>query len=242
MYSKSVCIIIIIFQYHHISAQFNPHFWSNRTGIVHLFEWKFQDIATECTTFLAPNGYGGVQISPISENAIVPNRPWWERYQPISYKIQTRSGSEADFKAMIKQCNSVGIRIYVDIVINHMAAGNDIVNGTGGSTANVSSESYPAVPYNVTDFHKPCAIVNYMDAVQVRNCQLVGLPDLNQSVSHVREKIVQFLDKLVDFGVAGFRVDASKHMWPNDLDVSICVPDNIFYKIYNFFSGYLQKC
>lgn len=225
MFLKFLCIlIIIIFQRNSIIAQYNPHFWPNHTGIVHLFEWKFQDIATECVQFLAPNGYGGVQISPISENAIVIGRPWWERYQPISYKIQTRSGSENDFKFMVEQCNSVGIRIYVDIVINHMAAGNGIVNGTGGSKADVSSESYPAVPYNVSDFHKTCAIISYMDSEQVRNCQLVGLPDLNQSIPHVREKIVELLDKLVDYGVAGFRVDASKHMWPKDLDVRIFIP------------------
>lgn len=35
----------------------------------------------------------------------------------------------------------------------------------------------------------------------------------------MRDKIVEFLNKLVDLGVAGFRIDAAKHMWPYDLDV-----------------------
>lgn len=34
----------------------------------------------------------------------------------------------------------------------------------------------------------------------------------------MREKIVEFLNKLIDLGVAGFRVDAAKHMWPADLE------------------------
>lgn len=53
----------------------------------------------------------------------------------------------------------------------------------------------------------------------MRNCELVGLPDLNQTLPYVRERILGLLNVLVDLGVAGFRVDAAKHMWPNDLEV-----------------------
>lgn len=61
------------------SAQFDPHWLEKRNTIVHLFEWKFRDIADECERFLAPKGYAGVQISPVSENIVIKNRPWWER-------------------------------------------------------------------------------------------------------------------------------------------------------------------
>jgi alpha-amylase len=53
------------------SAQWDPHWLPNRSGMVHLFEWKWSDIARECENFLAPNGYGGVQISPPTENTAV---------------------------------------------------------------------------------------------------------------------------------------------------------------------------
>ena len=33
-----------------------------RTVIVHLFNWKWNDIATECETFLGPNKFCGVQV------------------------------------------------------------------------------------------------------------------------------------------------------------------------------------
>jgi len=29
---------------------------------VHLFEWKWDDIAAECENFLGPNGFAGVQV------------------------------------------------------------------------------------------------------------------------------------------------------------------------------------
>lgn len=43
-------------------AQHHPHFWPGRTGIVHLFEWKWKDVAAECENFLAPKGFGAVQV------------------------------------------------------------------------------------------------------------------------------------------------------------------------------------
>jgi len=44
------------------AAQHNPHAKHGRTAIVHLFEWRWADIAAECERFLAPNGYAGVQV------------------------------------------------------------------------------------------------------------------------------------------------------------------------------------
>lgn len=190
------------------SGQFNPHFWTGRSGIVHLFEWKWVDIAKECENFLAPNGFAGVQISPPNENVIVPNRPWWERYQPVSYNLVTRSGNEAAFSDMTRRCNAVGVRIYVDAVINHMSGMSG--TGTGGSSADNGNKQWPGVPFGPNDFNPRCDINNYNDVYQVRNCWLVGLADLNQGSSWVRDKIVDFMNHLISLGVAGFRVDAMK--------------------------------
>lgn len=202
-------------------GQFDPHFIGNRQGIVHLFEWKWLDIAQECEEFLGPKGYGGVQTSPVNENAIVAGRPWFERYQPMSFKLQTRSGSEEEFAQMVQRCRKAGVRIYVDVVVNHMApaAQTTPVIGTGGSEADPSTFDFPAVPFKREDFHSPCAIQNYQNATEVRTCELSALPDLNQTKEHVREEIIAFMDHLVDLGVAGFRMDACKHMLPSDLRI-----------------------
>lgn len=45
-----------------INSEHNPNQWDNRNTIVHLFEWKWDDIAAECENFLAPKGYAGVQV------------------------------------------------------------------------------------------------------------------------------------------------------------------------------------
>lgn len=55
---------------------------------------------------------------------------------------------------------------------------------------------------------------NYADANNVRNCFLVGLTDLYGADSYVRAKVTEYLNHLVSLGVAGIRIDAAKHMWP----------------------------
>ncbi|KAG8228002.1 hypothetical protein J437_LFUL007975 [Ladona fulva] len=55
-------------------------------------------------------------VSPVHECLVVndPYRPWWERYQVISYKIVSRSGNEDEFADMVRRCNAVGVR-YVSL-------------------------------------------------------------------------------------------------------------------------------
>lgn len=110
---------------------------------------------------------------------------------------------------MVRRCNNVGVRIYVDVVFNHMSGDHKVASGTGGSTANTYNREYPAVPYTRADFNPTCAINNYQDPANVRNCELAGLHDLNQTLEHVRERIVNFLNDAIDAGVAGFRLAAS---------------------------------
>ncbi|KAK9871280.1 hypothetical protein WA026_011550 [Henosepilachna vigintioctopunctata] len=210
-------IVLVCLGAFSVTAQKDPHFVGDRSTIVHLFEWKWLDIAKECEEFLAPHGYGGVQISPPQECLVVANqgRPWWERYQPTSYQIISRSGNEQEFQEMTRRCNNAGVRIYVDIIMNHMTGMSG--NGIAGSSADAGSKSYPSVPYGYNDFHQSCSLNNYNDPNEVRNCELSGLKDLNQGSEYVRGKLVEYLNHLIDLGVAGFRVDAAKHMWPADL-------------------------
>ena len=43
------------------------------------------------------------------------------------------------------------------------------------------------------------------------------MPDLATGSEYVRNKIAEFMNNLIDMGVAGFRIDAAKHMWPGDM-------------------------
>ncbi|MBQ4849935.1 alpha-amylase family protein [Pseudoalteromonas sp. MMG012] len=182
------------------------------TTFVHLFEWSWPDIAQECETFLGPKGFAAVQVSPPNEHII--GEQWWTRYQPVSYQLQSRGGSEQQFKDMVQRCKQAGVDIYVDTVINHMAAGSG--QGVAGST--FSYKNFPT--YSPQDFHTTCAIngEDYANnAWRVQNCELVSLTDLDTDSSYVQSQLSGYLNSLVEAGVAGFRLDASKHMPAQDI-------------------------
>lgn len=173
---------------------------SANTVFVHLFEWQWNDIASECENHLAPKGYAAVQVSPPQKS--ITGAPWWTRYQPVSYAIEGRSGTRAQFASMVARCKAVGVDIYVDAVINHMAAWN---------------RNFPEVPYGPQDFNNCTTPINYSDAWSIQNCDLSGLNDLRTDSNYVRGKIADYMNDLIGLGVAGFRIDAAKHMPSGDI-------------------------
>jgi alpha-amylase len=198
-------------------ARLGPH--GPGAVFVHLFEWKWTDIATECETYLGPMGFAAVQVSPPSEHALIAGRPWWQRYQTVSYSLaKSRSGDADEFRAMVARCAAVGVGIYVDAVLNHTTGQP---SGTGSNGTAFTKYSYPGL-YTTADFHLPaCAIADsdYVNAPdRVRTCELSGLADLATETDHVRDQTSSYLAALVTMGVHGFRLDAAKHMYPQDLD------------------------
>jgi alpha-amylase len=183
---------------------------------VHLFEWKWTDIASECENVLGPAGFKAVQVSPPQEHSITPSFDWSERYQPVSYSVAlSRSGTGAEFADMVTRCKLVGVDIIVDAVINHMT--NFPSPGVGSNGTAYSKYDYPGL-YSPSDFHTPCAVTNYQSAANVQDCELFSLPDLKTESPTVRQKITDYLLMLARLGVAGFRVDAAKHIQQADLD------------------------
>lgn len=206
------------------TAQLN---YPGRTAFVQLFEWKWTDVAQECEQWLGPHGFAAVQISPPQEHAEIDSGgntfPWWERYQPVSYTLDSRSGTRAEFADMVKRCRAAGVEIYADVILNHMAAGS----GTGSAGTVFTKYSYPGV-YAPQDFHanpNPAypnilcdhSINDFNDPVEVRTCELDGLADLRTEEPYVQDKLAGYMADLYGLGVRGYRIDAAKHIDQNQL-------------------------
>ncbi|MFE0053064.1 alpha-amylase family glycosyl hydrolase, partial [Streptomyces sp. NPDC059013] len=164
-----------------------------------LFEWRFDSVAQECTGTLGPAGYGYVQVSPPQEH--IQGGQWWTSYQPVSYRIAGRLGDRAAFTNMVNACHAAGVKVVVDTVINHMAAGNG--TGTGGSS--YTKYGYPGL-YSAPDMDDCTAqITNYQDRGNVQNCELVGLADLDTGEEYVRDRIAGYMNDLLSRGGGGGR-------------------------------------
>jgi alpha-amylase len=205
--------------------------------IANLFEWNWVSVARECATVLGPAGYGGVQVAPpqdslkrtaLGNGSDTILHPWWEVYQPVDYNLTSRMGNEAQFKSMVATCRRAGVKVYVDAVINHMTGqGNLSYGGISytkydypGLYGPQNFHSYPAdcpVPPVPGSADREGSIQDFNDYKQVFDCELLGLADLRTDTDYVRNALATYLNKLIDYGVSGFRVDAAKHIGQTDL-------------------------
>ena len=219
--------------------------------IVELFGWPYDDIKEECE-FLGNSGYLGVKISPPNEAILTYDieeqgelNPWWYFLQPVSYKLESRLGNKIQLKHMINECRSNNIRIYSQIVINHMTGnGNDMYEihkngncslwgaktGSGGSpfwttkgryennlyTGNIPVIEFPSVPYFASDFH---CFLNFNDNRNTYelNYHWIGdLIDLNTEKEYVQQRISDFITDLISLGISGISIVNARHISPNN--------------------------
>ncbi|MDK7259990.1 alpha-amylase family protein [Gardnerella vaginalis] len=205
--------------------------------IVTAFQQNWKSIAKECKKTYGPEGVKYVQVSPPQDH--IKGDQWWTSYQPVSYKLNSKLGTEDEFKKMITTCKASGIGIIADAVINHTTgfANKDTV-GVGGSKYDAANQSFPDAGYTKDDFHKSTENINtYRKAEIVWTHRLVGLLDLDTSNPHVQKTLGEYFAHMLKLGVAGFRVDAAKHMSPQDVkgikdaaaDAAGTTPDKIWW-------------
>ncbi|KAJ6579139.1 glycoside hydrolase superfamily [Mycena vulgaris] len=132
---------------------------------------------------------------------------------------------------MVATCQSAGVVVIVDVVLNHMTSGS----GTGIARNRYTKYNYSTVPYDSPQFHccngnTAAEITDYNNATNVRFCELSGLLDLAQEQTSVRNIMAAFLnDPVLSLGVAGFRIDAAKHMLTADLSAIRALLKSLFY-------------
>eukprot|EP01097_Dermamoeba_algensis_P001157 TRINITY_DN142_c0_g1_i2.p1 TRINITY_DN142_c0_g1~~TRINITY_DN142_c0_g1_i2.p1 ORF type:complete len:531 (-),score=125.42 TRINITY_DN142_c0_g1_i2:47-1639(-) len=88
---------------------------------------------------------------------------------------------------------------------------------TNQRTGLPASQEFPAVPWSPVDFHCERALNSWTDPLDLNAGWLTGLVDLNTERDNVQERIAAYLTDLISIGFSGFRIDAAKHIKPDDL-------------------------
>ncbi|KAK0448451.1 glycoside hydrolase superfamily [Desarmillaria tabescens] len=188
----------------------------NSTVIIQMFEWTWDSVASECTDFIGPAGYGFVQVSPPAEH--VTGSQWWTDYQPVSYTLTSKRGNRSQFANMVTTCHAAGVKVIADTILNHMS-GSD--SGIGVAGDSYTHYVYPNI-YQSQDFHH-CGLTSnddiqdYTSRAQVQTCELVNLADLATETEYVRGRLAAYVNDLLSLGVDGLRLDAAKHIATNDI-------------------------
>lgn len=197
--------------------------------ILHAFNWRYADVQARADQLQAA-GYRMVLVSPAYKSE---GGAWWARYQPQDFRlIHSPLGDTAAFRNMVNALQQRGIRVYADIVMNHMAneaatrsdlnyPGSAVLATYAANTTYYNTHRlFGDLRFNVLsagDFGPARCIVDYNNVWEVQNWRLcgggadVGLPDLVGN-SWVVSQQQQYLQALKNLGVRGFRIDAAKHM------------------------------
>jgi len=197
-----------------------------RDVILHAFNWTYAELASRAQD-ISKIGYGAVLLPPplySDQNS----SSWWQRYQPKDYRvIRSFLGGKAELELAIKALHDQGVRVYVDIVFNHMAnekgQRNDPYHFPGDQELAQYRDNREAFEkdrlygdlnaglFSPWDFNPEGDIRNWNDLYESQEHWLSGLPDmdLNDWVIHQQQTCLSALNSL---GFDGYRIDAIKHL------------------------------
>ncbi|RYG69973.1 hypothetical protein EON64_01395 [archaeon] len=84
-------------------------------------------------------------------------------------------------------------------------------------TGKPPSQEFPAAHLGPTDFHCERALNSWTDPLTLNAGWLSGLTDINTEKESVQNRIADYMTDLLSIGFSGFRIDAAKHISPDDL-------------------------
>ena len=208
---------------------------TNTETILHVWSWNFPTIA-ENMKQIADAGYTMLQTSPVNacfspeggNIKILDEKEgnWYHYYQPTDWTVGNNIvGTEAEMRAMLDSAKKYDIRVLVDVLPNHTAFDIDLV----------TDDFYAAGGGRDKMFHTKGleGINDYNDRTQCTHQGVGGLPDVNTENPLFQKYYMQFVNKLIEMGVRGFRYDTAKHIGVHSdpLDTEAGVTENDFWDV-----------
>ena len=209
--------------------------YTNTETILHVWSWNFPTIAANMKQ-IADAGFTMIQTSPVNAcfspeggNVKILDEKegnWYHYYQPTDWTIGNNIvGSEEEMKVMLDSAKKYDIRVLVDVLPNHVAFNIDLV----------TDAFYEAVGGREKMFHSKGlqGIQDYNDRIQCTLQGVGGLPDVNTENPLFQKYYMEFVNKLLNMGVRGFRYDTAKHIGVHSdpLDTEAGVTENDFWDV-----------
>ncbi len=165
-------------------------------------------------------GFNGIWLMPIMQSNT------YHKYDVLDYKSIDRSyGNIEDFKQLVEECHKRGIRLVIDMVINHTASGHPWFKEACDYLRGLEKGQEPDLtecPYvGYYNFAKEKVNNTYYPVSGLQGWYYEGsfwseMPDLNLNNEEVRKELEEVADFWIDLGVDGFRMDAAAHFTEYD--------------------------
>lgn len=169
-------------------------------------------------------GCNGIWLMPVHPS------PTYHKYDVVDYyDIDPVYGTLDDFKELLDACEERGIKVIMDLVINHSSSQNpwfiqacDYLKSLGD--AEPDAKECPYFEY-----------YNFSKEPQSGYCAVAGtdwyyeaqfwseMPDLNLGCEALRSEIEDITKYWLDMGVGGFRLDAVKEYYSGDTQKNVDV-------------------
>lgn len=155
-------------------------------------------------------GAEGIWLSPIFTS------PSYHKYDATNYyEIDPKFGTMEDLQELVNLCHERGVKLILDLVINHSATSNSWFQEfkkahMNGDTENEYYDFYTwsAEPAGGRTWYA----INGTDHYYEGNFSNV-MPELNFDSDAVRQAMVDLAKYYLDMGIDGFRFDAAKYIY-----------------------------
>jgi alpha-amylase len=195
--------------------------WANGAVFYQVFVRSFQDsdgdgmgdfngLASRLD-YLAELGVDALWLLPITEAAS------YHGYDTLNYdRVELDYGTEADFDRFLAEAQRRGIRVVIDLVVNHTSASHPWFVQAGLAT---DDSFHPWYVWREDDpgWTQPWSGSPTWHLAQRLGLYYYGLfwsgmPDLNFEHPPVRAEMIAVAKRWLERGVDGFRLDASRHI------------------------------
>lgn len=171
-------------------------------------------------------GFNGIWLMPI-----MPSDTYHKYDVKDYYNIDEEYGTLEDFKNLVKECDKRGIKLIIDLVLNHSSSVNPWfisavkslnLEPCGKETCiheELCREHNPYVDYYHFVKGQPTNGSYYSTGVDDWYYEGVftsNMPDLNLANESLRKEMEDIMTYWLNMGVGGFRLDAALHYYTND--------------------------
>ncbi|MBD5514013.1 MAG: hypothetical protein HDR06_04980 [Lachnospiraceae bacterium] len=167
---------------------------------------------TQKLDYLKDLGVNTIWITPIVENQTIANsvtdpvvkEAWgYHGYWAKDFtKLDSHLGTEAEFSALLDAAHAKGMKIMVDVVLNHSGYGEEITNYFDNTFTNEDGDT-------ITMLRTAAETVNGNDQMS----SLSGLPDFRTEDPEVRDLLVEWQSNWISkYPIDYYRVDTVKHV------------------------------
>ena len=169
-------------------------------------------------------GFTAIWITPpFVNNAVQGDSAAYHGYWINDFTtIDPHLGTEAEFRTFVETAHSLGMKVYLDIVMNHTGDIIKYYDGTGFEPAGEKEPYIPSTFENVKgpawlnkleNYHNRGDVQNWDSDEQSRNGDFFGLDDIKTENDEVVDGFARvYADWIKNYRIDGFRIDTAKHV------------------------------